>query len=399
MPMSKPPTCDTTAPAGPSPQRPAPLTDSTGAVRVASKASAGKLPGTGLFLYFDDPVASDADDLFVSIRKLGFESVFYIAKNYDGRVSFFSRHAPQAHEGLARACDLGSKHGLSVYAVLMTFIEGYEGAFGSGFNRDVLGPAGRLAAIDRDGRSNAVVPVSCDRGQGYYCCPARPEVRDRFNSIARETDCYPISGIHLDCVRYPMPGDYCYCDYCCSEFRKLSGGSLREASLTDVERWRCSVVGRLVRELAGASALGGGKTLSALVWRGRRAYGIGQDWANWPVDFVTPMYYSDHYIERVSKTWARIRRDEGKGVPVIPAIGGDLHLLSRWRLRRLLSAKDVLTARSVMVGHYDTRDCIATLSHETGLLSVCKELRLQGRRVKRTVAGPARQLLNRLLPR
>jgi len=136
-------------------------------------SAVGEVCGQSLFQYSDDPVHSHAERLFAVLARLGFRSVFYIAKNYDGRTSYASRHATVAHDGLSRACRFGARHGIRIYAILMALPEGYVGKFGSGGMSSFLGAHPDLGVVDRRGISVTSSPVRSDSGmdvlyQGYH---------------------------------------------------------------------------------------------------------------------------------------------------------------------------------------------------------------------------------------
>jgi hypothetical protein len=344
------------------------------------------LPGQSVFLYFDDPLRSDANGIFRTFADLGFTSVFYIAKNYDGRTAFKNNYADTAHEGLGIACDLSAKHHLRVYATLMVLNEGYTGAFGDGGMSTFFAQhSDGVHIVDRTGQSIRDVPVRSDRGISYYCCPSSQEVRERFVAIAVEAATnYNIYGIHLDCVRYPTSGDFCYCERCKRTFRQQTGEDLLQASHQKLREWRCSVMKELVEYICSAVRLSvPDKSISALVWRAPECFELGQDWVSWPVDFVTPMYYMDYYWETLNWVYRAVLSDEKLGKTIVPAMGGDSAKLSRRILLRLCEMHTMFKSKSMMLGQYDTEHLLKVLQFERWSRQLFKDIACLKQVVKR----------------
>ena len=133
-------------------------------------------------------------------------------------------------------------------------------------------------------------------------CMSQDAVHDYELSIYEEMmDNYPIAGVHLDYVRY-QSGGCCFCDYCRSTFRKLTGiDPIRiqdgDAGWPEWIDWRKSNITRFVERVR-ASTQERGRELSAAVFSGypECIIGVGQDWVDWEtrglLDYVFPMNYT-----------------------------------------------------------------------------------------------------------
>lgn len=133
-------------------------------------------------------------------------------------------------------------------------------------------------------------------------CMSQDEVHDYELSIYEEMmDNYPIAGVHLDYVRY-QSGGCCFCNYCRTAFRKLTG--IDPIRIQDGDEgwpewieWRKNNITRFVERVR-QSTKKRGRELSAAVFAGypECITGVGQDWADWErrglLDFVFPMNYT-----------------------------------------------------------------------------------------------------------
>jgi uncharacterized lipoprotein YddW (UPF0748 family) len=166
----------------------------------------------------------------------------------------------------------------------------------------------------------AVPTTEKPRGEPQFrlACPNRPEVQDYEAALYQELiDNYPISGVHLDYIRFM--GGLCFCEVCQKSYREATGGDLNalkffewnNPAAQDMDAWidwRCEVITRFVRRIRKASRKGG-KELSAAVFHYHPGglLDIGQDWEAWVreglLDYVFPMNYSQS--THIAAKWAR----------------------------------------------------------------------------------------------
>lgn len=178
-------------------------------------------------------------------------------------------------------------------------------------------------AVSREGKSCATDPPYV----GYYrwLCPSRPEVLEFLRQEADQLlQKDYIDGLHLDYIRFcdvilPLnlwanynlvqekelpPYDFCYCEICRSEFKKISGKDPLLLPYPDAQlSWRLfryQAINRIVNSLA-EIARKHKKPISAAVFPtpevARRI--VRQDWTNWDLNLVFPMIYHKFYQEDV----------------------------------------------------------------------------------------------------
>ena len=188
-----------------------------------------------------------------------------------------------------------------------------------------------------------------------WLCPSNPEVLDFMKKRVQELcDWDGLAGVHLDYIRYPdvvlapehkakynIPqddqvhpmADYCYCDVCRSQFKKLSG--LDPLTLSDQatnEPWlnfRYNSITKLVNELYEVVHKSG-KVLSAAVFPTPylSRFRVRQDWVKWKLDEVMPMIYQRYEGKPVK--WIETATREG-----VEALGGRYPLYSGLHLSQL----------------------------------------------------------------
>jgi uncharacterized lipoprotein YddW (UPF0748 family) len=179
-------------------------------------------------------------------------------------------------------------------------------------------------AVNRNGKSCAVSPPYVD----YYrwLCPNREEVRAYLEQKTRsilEKDY--VDGIHLDYIRYcdvilPVnlwskyglvqtqelgEFDFCYCEVCRNDFKKIKGVDPLQLQYPDQNlswrKFRYDSITRLVNSLY-LIAQEYKKEISAAVFPtpevAKRL--VRQDWANWNLHRIFPMLYHGFYQEDVS---------------------------------------------------------------------------------------------------
>lgn len=188
-----------------------------------------------------------------------------------------------------------------------------------------------------------------------WLCPSNPEVIGFMKKRVQELCAIDgLAGVHLDYIRYPdvvlapehkakynIPQDdlvhpqfdYCYCDVCRSQFKKLSGTD--PLALTDQatnEAWlnfRFDSVTNLVNELYD-TVHQSGKVLSAAVFPTPylSKFRVRQDWVKWKLDDVITMIY--HRYEGKPVEWIETATREG-----VEALAGKIPYYSGLHLSQL----------------------------------------------------------------
>jgi uncharacterized lipoprotein YddW (UPF0748 family) len=183
------------------------------------------------------------------------------------------------------------KHGLEVHAWVICW--NLDGA-----------PANLIAAYRRDGR----LQVSSKGEPLDWLCPSDPRNRAfQLNIIREVASLYPVTGIHLDYIRYHSR-DYCYCPGCRQRFVTDTGAAIRRWPADVLQpgpradaflQWRRNRLTSWVKELRRElKRVAPACRLSAAVYPGYPGCrdSIGQDWGEWArqdlLDSVFPMNYS-----------------------------------------------------------------------------------------------------------
>lgn len=187
--------------------------------------------------------------------------------------------------------------------------------------RDLLEKHPEWGAVSRTGKSTYDNPPYVD----YYrfLCPTHPGVADTIAAdYLRCANLKYVDGMQLDYVRFPdvvlptslwgnygidqsseLPEyDFCYCDLCREEFKKLTGRDpLLEQYPAQDQSWlnfRLDAITKVVRKIHETLAADG-KFLSAAVFPGpsMATKMVRQDWGNWPLPAYFPMIYNGFYNE------------------------------------------------------------------------------------------------------
>lgn len=155
-----------------------------------------------------------------------------------------------------------------------------------------------------------------------WLCPSQPEATEYLKDRVRElAEIEGLAGIHMDFIRYPdaiLPyalhesrgvvqdkvyplWDFCYCDDCRGEFKKLTGiDPLELEDPTSNQEWmefRWDLMSKMASEVA-AEIKRCGKVASAAVFASPEESKklVRQDWANFRnLDYVFPMIYHKFY--------------------------------------------------------------------------------------------------------
>jgi len=321
-----------------------------------------------VILYPNEICNENSEYLVTKLSDLQFTDIFFVAKNIDGKVYYSSKLAEAPEDKLTLLCKLASDHNMKVSAWFCTFTEGYTGAlFGEGTSR-FLKKNPDAAAVDAVGRSTIEEPVRCDQGLENYVCPANPVVQRYELALIEEiVRKYPVKGIHLDFVRYPFPGDYCHCTFCTDKFKQdLSPSTDGLRSQQHIAKSRqqtiTQFVNRAKKEIEGFDER---VRMSALVWKYNDCLDMTQDWKNWDVDFVTPMFHHKHYgrsIGWISDEISFNARTSNKNI--VAAVGGpysDLFTKSEWdRVEKTVSSTE---SKGILYLHYGLAAVIEALEN------------------------------------
>ena len=141
-----------------------------------------------------------------------------------------------------------------------------------------------------------------------WLCPSNPEnlrlQKDAVREILRKT---PISGLHLDYIRYP-DNKTCVCAGCRERFERSRGRAVRrwpaEVVSGELQRefrtWRMDQISRFVQDLSAVVKTNQPNAVVSAAVYGKypsSAYSVGQDWKKWIeagwLDFICPMNYTD----------------------------------------------------------------------------------------------------------
>ena len=344
----------------------------------------------GIKIYPEEVATDTAESLFETLAKLGFSAAFYVTKHYDGRVFYGSRRAEVVRDSLSVVCNAASRLGLTVHAWFCLFPEGYKGRLSQrGPSRFILEHPD-CASVDREGFSTLERPVFCDYGFENYACPTNPEVQQYLLELLRElVSGYPLTGVHLDFVRYALPGDYCYCPVCKDAFERASGEDLVKASLLSpslVSNWRADVITRFVESIYDTTkALRPETSVSALVWKHGDSKtmpdctGKNQMWKDWALDFVNPMFYHKSYQRPMRWIGEEVARNitwsSGK-LPIVAGIGGP-HTQYFGRGEWLTAERLALSAGATgtLYEHYDLMGVLDILGSPTNWKSCWRAAR------------------------
>ena len=192
--------------------------------------------------------------------------------------------------------------------------------------------------VNRKGESASVAPAYVP----YYkfLCPRRPEVRAFVQTRVKALAAIPdLDGIHLDYVRMPdvilaeglqpkydivqdheFPEyDYCYCDYCRSEYKKVAGVDPMEIEDPENDKdwyqFRYDAVNDLVNDYLVPMARRKNKTITAAVFPNWES--VRQQWHEWDLDGFLPMLYHGFYnaeypwvAEEVEKAKSRFENEK-----------------------------------------------------------------------------------------
>jgi uncharacterized lipoprotein YddW (UPF0748 family) len=154
--------------------------------------------------------------------------------------------------------------------------------------------------------------VNADGKTVEWLCPSNPDnqraQKDAIREVLQKT---PVSGIHLDYIRYP-DNRTCVCAGCRERFERsrrhpvrrwpgdVSSGDLQE----EFRKWRMDQISRFVHDVSVVVKTNQPTaTLSAAVY-GKYpscAYSVGQDWKKWVeagwLDFICPMDYTEDPVK------------------------------------------------------------------------------------------------------
>lgn len=184
-----------------------------------------------------------------------------------------------------------------------------------------------------------------------WLCPSHPECTEYLKDRVRElAEVEGLAGIHLDFIRYPdviLPyglhesrgvvqdkvyplWDFCYCETCRAEFKKLHGiDPIELEDPTSCKEWmefRWNLMAKMASDVA-AVIKECGKISSAAVFASPQESKklVRQDWANFRnFDYLFPMIYHKFYDKE--DPWVETATREG--VEALAAAGNPANLVS-----------------------------------------------------------------------
>ena len=319
-------------------------------------------------VYPHEITSGNVNQILKRLHNLGITHVFYEAKNIDGKVFYSSKLAEVVDDRLSLICESAKKYKMRISVWFCTFPEGYRGKlFGSGTSR-FLQRNQNCAAVNDKGYNTLEHPVPCDFGLENYACPANPKVQNYELELIKEiVKNYSVNGIHLDFIRYPMPGDYCYCDYCTTRFKDIFGFPITDEKASGyLLKWRqgtiTNFVNKIYREIKSVDK---NLRLSALVWKYDDCLKLTQDWKQWKVDFISPMFHHKYYLKR--PVWNRNEVHRNRMISdkrIVASVGGaysDLFTKKEWELCEGYAIEG--GAKGILYEHYDLLEVASTLEN------------------------------------
>jgi uncharacterized lipoprotein YddW (UPF0748 family) len=162
--------------------------------------------------------------------------------------STFVPHSPLVASGfdsLASAVTKGHAAGLEVHAYI-NMINIYSGGLGQPSNPNHLINAHPEWAM-QDSTGWSMINYVGQSGTMIFYCPEQPGFRQYCHDVAVEIATnYAVDGIHMDYIRYPDSGTYCYCPTHRTDFYNAYG---RYPSAGDPQwdQWRYDNITSLVR--------------------------------------------------------------------------------------------------------------------------------------------------------
>jgi len=319
-------------------------------------------------VYPHEITPGNVNQILERLHNLGITDILYEAKNVDGKVFYSSKLAEVVDDRLGLICESAKEYKMRVSVWFCTFPEGYRGRlFGSGISR-FLRRNPDCTAVDNKGYNTLERPVPCDYGLENYTCPANPKVQNYELGLIKEiVKSYPVNGIHLDFIRYPIPGDYCYCDYCTTHFKDTFGISIKdEEAPRYLLKWRQQMITDFVNKVYDElKSYDKNLLLSALVWKYDDCLKFTQDWKRWKVDFISPMFHHKGLFKR--SIWVRDEVHKNRMISnktMVASIGGlysDLFTKKEWELCEKYALEG--GAEGILYEHYGLPEVVSTLEN------------------------------------
>jgi len=319
-------------------------------------------------VYPHEITPGNVNQILERLHNLGITDILYEAKNVDGKVFYSSKLAEVVDDRLGLICESAKEYKMRVSVWFCTFPEGYRGRlFGSGISR-FLRRNPDCTAVDNKGYNTLERPVPCDYGLENYTCPANPKVQNYELGLIKEiVKSYPVNGIHLDFIRYPIPGDYCYCDYCTTHFKDTFGISIKdEEAPRYLLKWRQQIITDFVNKVYDElKSYDKNLLLSALVWKYDDCLKFTQDWKRWKVDFISPMFHHKGLFKR--SIWVRDEVHKNRMISnktMVASIGGlysDLFTKKEWELCEKYALEG--GAEGILYEHYGLPEVVSTLEN------------------------------------
>lgn len=319
-------------------------------------------------VYPHEITSGNVNQILERLHNLGITDILYEAKNVDGKVFYSSNLAEVVDDRLGLICESAKEYEMRVCVWFCTFPEGYRGRlFGSGISH-FLRRNPDCAAVDDKSYNTLEHPVPCDYGLENYACPANPKVQNYELELIKEiVKGYPVNGIHLDFIRYPIPGDYCYCDYCTTHFKDTFGISIKDEEASRyLLKWRQQTITDFVNKVYGElKSVDKNLLLSALVWKYDDCLKFTQDWKQWNMDFISPMFHHKGLFKR--PIWVRNEIHKNRMMSnkrMVASIGGlysDLFTKKEWDLCEKYAIEG--GAEGILYEHYGLLEVVSTLEN------------------------------------
>lgn len=236
----------------------------------------------GVLWYRKDRQLLADNQLLVSLRRCGINTIAYVSKDYNGE--WIGR------DELALLSSVKDRYGFEIMAWICCMTEGYSGELAASSVSPLFTPR-KWSVVDSRGRDCSIAPVHCDLGQEQYACPSnRNHTAYLVDGLVRLHRVSLFSGIVCDLVRFPLSLEWCFCDSCRAEARDVLGVDLDRATGHERFRLKQHVVAQIAEQLAHFAP---NVNTTFLVWPRLKLPDLTrhQDYRSWNVRCISPMLY------------------------------------------------------------------------------------------------------------
>ena len=250
------------------------------------------------------------EELFEEWRDAGIKAILPNTFN-GGSANYASKYLPIRSHFLEKILPIAKNAGLEVHAWIFSMPCNIK---------EIYQNHPEWYAVNRNGEPSFDKPAYVN----YYrfLCPNREGTRKHLQTIVSELAEIPdLNGIHLDYIRYPdviLPVnlqpkykivqdreypeyDYCYCEECRAQYKKISGIDPLDLDEPDKEKswlqFRCDSITSVVNDLLIPIAHKKKKIITAAVFPNWKQ--VRQEWRKWNLDAVFPMLYHRFYDEDI----------------------------------------------------------------------------------------------------